>query len=41
MRDSLKKWEPEFEAIVKKKRRIGGDDPTRVALEMQVDPDLL
>jgi len=41
LRDSLKKWEPEFEAIVKKKRRIGGGDTTSMTMEMQVDPDLL
>ena len=42
LRDSLKKWEPEFEAIVKKKRRITLDDaPVRSSMQMQVDPDLL
>ena len=33
---------PEFEAIVKKKRRITLDDaPVRSSMQMQVDPDLL
>ena len=33
LRDSLKKWEPEFEAIVKKKRRITLDDaPVRSSM---------
>ena len=41
LRDSLKKWEPEFEAIVKKKRRIGVDDTSQMYIEMQVDPALL
>ena len=41
LRDSLKKWEPEFEAIVKKKRRIGSGDTTSMTTAMQVDPDLL
>jgi hypothetical protein len=34
-------WEPEFEAIVKKKRRIGVDDTSQMYIEMQVDPALL
>jgi hypothetical protein len=41
LRDSLKMWEPEFEAIVKKKRRIGVDDTSQMYIEMQVDPALL
>ena len=41
LRDSLKTWAPEFEALIKKKRRVGIEDTTRMTLERQVDPDLL
>ena len=41
LRDSLKTWAPEFEALIKKKRRVGLEDTTRMTLERQVDPDLL
>ena len=39
LRDNLKKWEPEFLATTRKKRRIGGTDKLGMfAQEMQVDP---
>ena len=41
LRDSLKTRAPEFEALIKKKRRVGIEDTTRMTLERQVDPDLL
>jgi hypothetical protein len=42
LRDSLKKWEPEFLAATRKKRRIGGRDVLGMLSQaMQVDPALL
>jgi hypothetical protein len=39
LRDNLKKWEPEFLATTRKKRRIGGTDELGMfEQEMQVDP---
>ena len=39
---SLKKWEPEFLATTRKKRRLGGSDELgMLSQEMQVDPALL
>ena len=42
LRDCLKKWEPEFAALIKKKRRVAvEEDNTAVSLEMQVDPGMI
>jgi hypothetical protein len=42
LRDNLKKWEPEFLATTRKKRRIGGADEVGMfSQDMQVDPALL
>ena len=41
LRDSLKKWEPEFHAMTRKKLRVGIDDTGRLPQEMQLDPALL
>jgi hypothetical protein len=42
LRDSLKKWEPDFLAATRKKRRIGGADEVGMfSQDMQVDPALL
>ena len=45
LRDSLKKWEPEFEAMyiymTSKKLRVGIEKTASMSQEMQVDPDLL
>ena len=41
LRDCLKKWEPEFQAMNRKKRRLGIEDTVAVSQEKQVDPDLL
>ena len=41
LRDSLKKWQPEFEAMARKKRRVGIEETAILSQEMQVDLDLL
>ncbi len=42
LRDCLKKWEPEFAALIKKKRRVALlEDTTVVSLVMQVDPGMI
>ena len=42
LRDCLKKWEPDFQDMTRKKRRLGFEDTTSaVSLEMQVDPDFI
>ncbi len=39
LQNSLKKWEPEFFATTRKKRRIGGSDELGMLSQaMQVDP---
>ena len=41
LRDCLKKWEPEFQEINRKKRRLGIADTVAVSQETQVNPDLI
>ena len=41
LRDSLKKWEPDFQEMNRKKRRLGIEDTLRLSQEMPVDPDLI
>jgi hypothetical protein len=41
LRDCLKKWEPDFREMNRKKRRLGTEDMTTVSLETQVDPDFI
>ena len=41
LRDCLKKWEPDFQAMTRKKRRLGIEDTEAVSQETQVNPDLI
>ena len=41
LRDCLKKWEPGFQAMNRKKRRLGIEDTTPGSQETQVDPDFI
>ena len=42
LRDCLKKWEPEFGDLIKKRRRMKlEEDTTAVSLDMQVDPGMI
>jgi hypothetical protein len=42
LQDCLKKWEPEFADLIKKRRRVKlGEDTTAVSLDMQVDPGMI
>ena len=41
LRDCLKKWEPDFQAMTRKKRRLGIEDTVVVSQETQVNPDLI
>jgi len=41
LRDCLKKWEPDFREMNRKKRRLGTEDMTTVSLETQVNPDFI
>ena len=41
LRDCLKKWEPDFQAMNRKKRRLGIEETASMSQETQVDPDLI
>ena len=41
LRDCLKKWEPDFQEMNRKKRRLGIEDTTPGSQETQVDPDFI
>ena len=41
LRDCLKKWEPDFQEMNRKKRRLGIEDTTPGSQEMQVIPDFI
>ena len=41
LRDCLKKWEPDFQEMNRKKRRVGIEETLAVSQETQVNPDLI